>query len=586
MLNKSKAYRCIAVCTLVTGPTLVFTQQPPAGGWVIEYKGELDVYVPGYSSLFPRWKKQDYSSFTVGDVYDANSPAPVITPNLTNNAGSQITGSVSVRLRWTGSGAPSSYPNYSISTYTQAISSQFNAFANDGFTTRTGFPVYFGSQKLIQPGKVTTSETTLNISIHGNGPSDAAVLAYALVANIDTRKARVKASSIPEEYYVKGSDFTPPLTYTLTDHLWDGNNVMVQTYSAKQPQVSNPVTSVGASTVETRVVGLPQGLSHSSGPGSAVIVDTSNLLGILFTGDITKTKTGQQWYSFNESMHSTSVSENLPSFGADGPGWDVEPIGPFGLAGPNNDIRSDGSAVRIERTATSDTATLNYRWDDGLEANSQMILTFIDQFTNPQPIMAKVVHEFTPTKYAFPNGGVLGGTKDVETWDNRAAKPVQFSIGGTVYKAGNTAVTVAATAAALMNPEGLIIPATISLMGTAMSFGSLVVDDTHTLTPDDPFTSDTPEVKHVLIFDSNVQQLLAGMTSSSQKLTYLNYVMKWKAEYLPEEEISVFSWETYGPAGYLGPTTQQIVRPLSNQCNSLAKRFTYIANDGPITPGS
>lgn len=552
-----------------------------SGSWVIEYKGELDLTRPGYSTPLALWKKQDYTSFTIGDVYNSSSYSPsVVGGTATSQPGSQISGNVSVRLRWTGTTTPPYYPNYQIHTSGKVVSWSFAGYGYDGFNVYTGQPFNFDTRKLIQPGKVTEHETSLSVLLHGVNDYDAGTMTYSLVAAIDSRKAMVKASSIPDEYYIKGSNATPDPVYSLTDHLWDQNIITSQAYTNQLPQASNPITVVGATTYEIRTVGLPQGLSHSGQNGE--IIDTSNNLATTFTGDVTQTRTGQQWYSFNESAHSTTVSENLPSFGANGPGWDIEPLGVFGLIGPNNYIGGDGSATHSNKFFSSDTISLNYKWDDGLEAKSQMILSFEDAFENPQPLMAHTVHEGTPTIYAFPDGN-FGATKEYETWDSGVAKTVRFSLAGTAYKAASGAVSVVATAASMLSPQGALIPSTIALAGGFMSFGN-PSDDSHPLTPDSPFQADTAQVKHLINFDSAVQQFLSQQATEAAKLSYLNYHMKWKAEYLPEQLVEVFLWDHYGPQGFAGQVPLEKATKLVNQCDSAAKRFTYVASASPINP--
>jgi hypothetical protein len=466
---------------------------------------------------------------------------------------------VSVRLKWFGPGEPISYPNYKITSTASGTTGSGTVTANNGFKGASGSPsANASSYVLMQPGKTKESIVTLSLS------SETTVGGYAsagvsVLASIDGRVAKVKASAIPDEYYVKGNDLTQ--TSTLNDALWDKTIVRSQNYNVSEVLAQNPVLIVGATCYEIRLVGLPEGYI------SGGTVYNSRVLSSTFTGLATTNMISGEHYTFTESLNGTSVSETLPSFAG---GWDIQPLGAFSYFGGYS-VHGDGTLTKYPRETSSDIGSLKYSWTDGLEANSEMQLLFRDKFSNERLVHMETIHDGVQKVFVFPGPGSVS-TVEWQPWEGAAARRVRWTEDQIAYKAVSSAVNLAAGVAAVCQPEAAAV---LALLGVGLSIGS-PSEGEGDLTPAPPFEADTDLLKHERSFSSSIEALLAGKTDE-EKLRILSPFLTWKALYISEKGVKVFVRDHYNTSGYAGPAKYSQDTLVNTPIASQAKKFIYKA---------
>ena len=539
---------------------------PPASQdrWVLQYKGTI-TWKPTQDVPRTLWRRQSYDSVAPDDVYPDSQIN--FQQSLVRGCGS-ISGTISVRLKWTGKTDPPSYPNYVVHPYASASTpgidfpgNNFRGTANNGVVSITASNAEADSLRLVQPGKTRESETTWSLS--ASVPDDVhGTIGCAFDAHFDDRYARVKASSIPGEYFVKGADV--PAVSTLYDDLWDGLIPKSESYIYKAPKVENPVSSVGANRREVRFVGLPEG--YKDGP----ILMRSRLLGNMFYGDVSTLRIAPESYTFTDDLSGTTVSESLPSYG---PGWDVESIGMVSAQGGQLFRSSQTGALSREgQLDYSEQVVLNYKWADGLEAESTLQLIFKEMFTNQRQIQAATIREGGIKAFAFVGGFASLGTVEWQPWEGGRSRRVRWGNEQLAYKAGTTVVAIVATALSLAQPEAAMIA---SLTGVGLSIGSPDSGEGD-LTPDSLFATDNKLVKHVLSVSDDLKLFIEGK-SNEQKMDILAPRMNWKAQYISEYGIDVYLRDQYEVQGYVGPALHKKVRPVPSPIASQAKKFIYEA---------
>lgn len=578
----------IALIFPALGFSLSVYAKQVTGHWQIDYKGTLNFVGP--SGTGPIWMKQQYDTFTTGDIYDLSSPSPNVHSGIQYGMSGGIEGDVTIRLKWVGSGTPSTYVNYKIHSSTGVVClPSDSAEAYNGFSTMTQAGGAAAEDwKLIQPGKTLQHETTVHVSgLSSNIP----VYVQCIVeAAIDPRYARVKASSIPEEYQVKGP--TTSSSYQFYDHLWMLAIAESVSYNWATSIAANPIEVVDGSANETRTVGLPVGVTTtflasgttSQPPSTVTLHQKSKSLVTTYIGEVAKDNLPNEKYTFNEDLFHGLVSENLPSGIPPFEGWDVEPLGPYSLDGEEIITTYVGngndSITIVPRLTSTDNAHLNYQWNDKLVADSKLTLNFVDEFTNSRLIAARVLHDNTPIQYVFANGTQGMYPNGYVRWDSGASRSVYYDGFGYQYQAAAAVVSIAGTAATILLPESLgTIPELLALAGASMSLGTSVTG-TNSLTPDDPYETDTDFVKHVISFTPELIAAINGMTPSNKK-TFLADKMIWKAEYLPQYTLYADIWDHYGPQGYIGVTLVDKKYPTPGSTLSIAKRFTYQGSSVP-----
>ena len=476
-----------------------------------------------------------------------------------------IGGTVQIRLKWNPTNRePPAAVNLAISCHAMA-SSGGTATANNGFESKSGSgDVTNDGKYLVQ--KAGAREIILSYSPSVSGASNLppgrsrTVLQVGLSAALDPRYARVKASAIPAQYYVKGDDFSA--VSTLNDVLWARTIVRSRPYVYQGLLVKDPVEAVGANRREVRTCGLPEGYQDDFRSISRLLTNT-------FTGEVATQQISPESYTFTDDLSGTSVSETLPSFGN---GWDVEPIGPISARGGMLTYL-DGRLNHLDKEDYSEQVRLKYTWADGLKAIAEMQLIFRERFSNERLIQPETIHEGGAKTFAFPGSFASLDVVEWQPWEGGMARRVRWGEEQIAYKAGSTVVNVAAAALSLTNPEGAALAA---MIGVGLSIGS-PIEGEGDLTPDDPSTADTDLVKHEMNISTQLAQQLEGM-SNEDRMRILKSRMQWKAQYIAEYAIDVFLRDEYGVQGYVGPAYRKKVRPVANPIASQAKKFIYEAN--------
>ena len=330
---------------------------------MLQYKGTI-TWKPTQDVPRTLWRRQSYDSVAPDDVYPDSQIN--FQQSLVRGCGS-ISGTISVRLKWTGTNDPSYYPNYVVHPYASAWtpSNRFSGTASNGVLSVTARIAEADSLRLVQPGKTRESETTGSLS--ASVPDDVhGTIGCAFDAHLDDRYARIALVGAGDSKKVRltGSQVRP---FPIPDA---DEPKSVQWAEAVPESVAE--TLVGANWSKTIDVGLSQGKSTiTSQFGGYRVEEVNPFTDLSYSAVVAQSRIPNEWYDF--TCDYTSASETLPSLTWTGyDGWNILGVSDV-RANPKVIVRDgDFDTEQVGDIGQTAKANLKYKWADGLEAEAKL----------------------------------------------------------------------------------------------------------------------------------------------------------------------------------------------------------------------
>lgn len=305
------------------------------------------------------------------------------------------------------------------------------------------------------PEGKTVTITVDGITVDGSVNKGYGEFSWNFSAGVDTRLARVLCYELGG--YAKKAD-TPVLTnYAVPDYNWEGATTQLWPYSRYAAESVSPMRMQGSALIDRRILGLPTGETIENWDHIKYV--RNNLQNLTFSGVASYRDPGYI-YTLSNSRGG-SYSGAIPD--ADGNAA-IESLPPVKTRGAKIYVVVQESATYTPNKEPFLTANFNVSWLDGVSAEGEMVLTFVDEYANESQFGGGLITTSqTPQSYVFDSGNAqeLIGT-------GLKPRKIRFSNDGTEFRAIQGAVAVATPLVATVQPEAALV---LALLGASMTFG-------------------------------------------------------------------------------------------------------------------